>query len=244
MQIKEGIVALVSMMLKDHAEEPCSYDSAQPTWKANLVGDSKRLGDNLEKNGEKKPKADREANLSPSDWPSQAHHIIPHDQINNHPVNDWLKEGDRLWADTQYDVDHENNGMWMPYASILPEWKKGKDNSALMFKIMRLAGIQIHQGRHSRKKTYGIGIAPYKARVAHYLDKIRYASLSHYVGRHRCKDCDTKKKADKYPPRNNTVQFVHTASSLLEKEIRDGKIFVSKIAAEYEITLRSQSPSP
>lgn len=237
MEIKEGVATLATFVHED--QEECSYEPEATTWKANLDGDSKTLGRRLRN----KPDASRKAELSATNWPSQAHHIIPHDQLAKHGMKNWLKKGTMLWADTQYDVDHANNGMWMPFASKLPEWKTGsaEERRELMLEIMRLAKLQIHQGRHSMKNAYGIGIAPYKARVASYLDKIRDATLSHYAGERPCKDCQGKAKAGRFPPRNNTVVLVDMASGHLEREIRNGSIFVSKIAAELEALVRAQS---
>jgi len=159
--------------------------------------------------------------------------LIPHLQLKDHPVSKWLKESSFLYADTKYNVDHSNNGKWMPYASSLPEWTTTTDKKTLMFKVMRLANIQLHQSRHSSGNAYGVGEAPYKQRVAEYLDKIRSNSVSHYAGNPKCDDCDGEKQSGKYPPRNNTVRHVDKASSCIEKDIIECRIFVSRIAAEF-----------
>src|SRR5690606_20907067 len=104
-------------------------------------------------------------------------------------------------------------------ASSLPEWTTAATtkadidkNRVLMFKIMKLAKIQMHQGKHSSSNRYGIGEAPYKERVKQYLKKIKNNAVSHYAGDPCCKDCKGKKQANKYPPRENIVRYVDKAS--------------------------------
>lgn len=228
----EGVAMLAEVMDKD---AKCTYKPDEKTWKANLDGDGKKLGDNLGN----KPNASKESELSSKKWPSQAHHLIPHLTLKKHAVACWLKGDDEIWGDTQYNVDHENNGKWMPYASSLSEWVTGatkvedkNSNRKLMFKVMSLARIQMHQGKHSGSKRYGIGEAPYKERVSQYLEKIDNNAISHYSEPKPCKDCKGD-KAGKLPPRQNTVRYVDKASGLIEKDIDCCRIFVSKIAAEF-----------
>jgi hypothetical protein len=118
-----------------------------------------------------------------------------------------LKAGDIIYADTRYDVDHGNNGKWMPYASSLAEWKTRankladiKANRRLMFKVMKHAKIQLHQGKHSGSQDFGVGEMPYKECVRKYLDKINQHALSHYKKKPPCDDCKGKQQAGKYPP--------------------------------------------
>ena len=215
-------------------EGKCEHKPKKSTWTANLAGNSTTLGDNLKN----KPDAATAADITASDWPSQAHHLIPHLQLKAHAVAKWLKKSSIIFEDTKYNVDHKKNGKWMPYASKLPEWKKysAKKKRDLMFLLMRVSGIQLHQGRHSRKNKYGIGVAAYKARVAEYLDKIRNRSAAHVKGPPKCKPCDGKKDGDKYPARHNTVTYVDNASRLLDGDIKECRIFVSRIAAEFAET--------
>ena len=91
MEIGEGVAVLVKMMEKDK-ENKCDYKPDKTEWKANLNGS----GEALEKRLGKKPHAACEAQLSSSDWPSQAHHLIPHLTIKQHSVAGWLKEGEKL----------------------------------------------------------------------------------------------------------------------------------------------------
>ena len=236
MEMGEGMAMLVAV-LEEKAE--CAYNSSSEPWQANLEGKSSRLATRL---GDK-PDASCEAELSSSRWPSQAHHLIPHLTLIKHPVAEFLKSGDCLYGDTYYNVDHKNNGYWMPYASGLPEWVQSPDeeadfesNRALMFKVMRLAQIQLHQGPHSESNRYGIGEAPYKGRVMEYLDKIEENALSHYAGEHPCRDCNGKAEAGKYPPRANIVLFVDKASDCIKADIQECRIFVSQIAADFAKT--------
>ncbi len=222
---------LVAAMATFDKTEKCDFKPDQHKWKCNLEGKSETLGNYLGN----KPEASSESELSKTNWPSQAHHLIPHLTLIAHAVAVWLKTDKKIYHDTKYNVDHKNNGMWMPYASSLPEWASGSEpqKRALMFKIMGLANIQMHQGKHSGSNTYGIAIKPYKARVIDYLDKINNHAISHYAGPGACKDCNNKKFSNKYPPTENTVRYVDKASSLLEKDITACRIFVSRIAAEF-----------
>lgn len=230
-ELNENIAALVT---ETEQRQKCKYEPSKEDWKCNLAGSSQTLGDNLGN----KPHATRESELSAGKWPSQAHHLIPHLQLADHPVKDWLKSGDLIYGDTKYNVDHTNNGLWMPYASDLVEWKGAGTNRKreLRFKVMEVSGMQIHQGAHSRRSTYGIGLVSYKARVDQYLDKIDEAAISHYKKPVDCADCKGKKQAGKVPPRHNTVGFVDSASRLLKKDIKQCIIFVSRAAAEYAET--------
>ena len=228
-ELNEGIAALLGFMEDD---EKCEYQP-QKGWKCNLNGSSSALATQM---GNKPTTTTKESALSATCWPSQAHHLVPHIQLKAHAVAKWLKTGPSIYADTQYNVDHKNNGKWMPYASDMDTWKKKPtQRRSLMFKIMRLSGIQMHQGPHSRRNKYGIGATPYKERVNEYLELIREDAVSHYVGPPECKDCKGKKQAKKYPPRNNTVKYVDAASELLEHDINDCLIFVSRIAAEFAL---------
>lgn len=236
-QVGEGVAILVQEMDEDDAKKKCNYKPSDEGWVCKLEGESSTLAKFL---GDK-PDAISEVELTKYKWPSQAHHLIPHLTLIKHNVSKWLKAGDVLFNDTYYNVDHENNGKWMPYASSLPEWKVGatsavdkKNNKELMFKVMRLSQIQLHQSKHSSSNRYGIGEAPYKERVIQYLDKIRNNGTSHYVGTRKCEICTEKKQTNKYPARENTVRFVDRASSLIEKDINKCKIFVSRIAAEFQ----------
>jgi hypothetical protein len=215
--------------LEDDKKNKCEFKPDETTWTANLKVSSDTLGTNLDN----KPDSKNESQLSSSDWPSQAHHLIPHLTIADHDVKDFLKTGDILYGDTKYNVDHKNNGKWMPYASSRPEWKiyNSKKKRALMYKVMGLAGIQLHQEPHSKKNKYGIGDDAYKQRVTTYLDKIQNNGASHFAKPNPCQDC--KENINKYPPRNNTVRYVDRASSLIEKDIDNCRIFVSRRVAEF-----------
>ncbi|NMG36499.1 hypothetical protein GRF61_18785 [Azoarcus sp. TTM-91] len=233
-----GEAVLIAMLTKDEKDGKCEFQPDQKQWKANLDGDAARLGRNM---GNEPKNASKEADLSASCWPSQAHHLIPHLTLKNHNVASWLKKGDVLYGDTHYDVDHRNNGKWMPYASSLAEWRVNASspaqvahNRSLMFKVMQLAQIQMHQGRHSGSDNYGVGECPYKECVKKYLDKIENHAISHYTKKPACTDCEGKQEAGKLPPRNNMVRYVDKASDLLEQDINCCRIFVSKIAADFK----------
>jgi hypothetical protein len=111
---------------------------------------------------------------------------------------DGFSARDKLYSDTYYNVDHEKNGVRLPFASSLPEWStaSAKKKRELMFKIMGLSSLQMHQGQHSKRNDYGVGAMPYKARVNDDLQKNDNYGMTHYAGRTACKDCKGKKQAN------------------------------------------------
>ena len=116
-EIGEGIVELEKFMESD---VKCNYKPDKEEWKANLDGSSTALGENLGK----KPDAKSAKDLSGNNWPSQAHHLIPWKQLKAHPVAGWLSvdaKDSQIFDDTFYNVDHKNNGKWMPYASRMED---------------------------------------------------------------------------------------------------------------------------
>ena len=224
----------VSIVLDEFGnKKKCEYKPPKRDWKANLEGSGESLGKSL---GDK-PHAASEKALSASDWPSQAHHLIPHLTLKSHPVAQMIKKGKLVYEDANYDVDHKNNGLWLPYASSLPEWKSygPAAKRELMFKVMRLSGLQLHQGPHSSKK-YGAGEAGYKQRVTEYLDRLQNNAISHYAGSGGmppCEDCKGKSQAGKFPATANTVAAVDMISRCVKSDILKKKIFVSRISAEF-----------
>lgn len=218
-----GETVLVAFLSEDENVGKCDFKPPQDNWTANLEGSSEALSGHL---GGK-----------PTQWPSQAHHLIPHLTLIDHPVAGWLQTGGQsiMWGDTKYNVDHRHNGKWLPYASALPEWKTNTpaQNRKLLFDLMARSGLQIHQGPHSGLENYGVGEVSYKQCVNKYLDKINVHSNSHYKRTPACADCAGNSKAGKVPPRANTVRFVDKASEVLWQDITASRIFVSRIAAEF-----------
>lgn len=220
----------------DKGDKKCDYKPEKTQWKANLVGSSEALAARMGS----KPDAKTRSAITNTQWPSQAHHLIPHKTLINHSLKKWLdSEGGFIYAPTKYNVDHKNNGKWMPFASSLAEWETSTtaEKRAIMFEVMRISGIQLHQGPHSKKNDYGVAKWPYKARVEQYLDKIKNSAVSHYAGSNACADCKSKRENGKYPPRENTVTYVDTASGCINREINQLLIFVSRIAAEFQQTV-------
>ena len=82
-----GEAVLVAMLAADEKKNKCDFEPAKTNWKANLEGDADRLGKSL---GKQPKNAAKEADLSSSCWPSQAHHLIPHLTLKSHPVAKWL----------------------------------------------------------------------------------------------------------------------------------------------------------
>lgn len=159
-------------------------------------------------------------------WPSQAHHLIPHKQLASHPVKQFLKTGEKLLADANYSVNHGNNGKFMPYVSDLSEWATSTDKQALANQMMKAAGIQLHQGPHSFK-SYGGGKTGYKDEVDRLLKRIHMLELLH---KKSCQPCKSKADGDKFPPREPMTRKVDWVSSRLEQEINANNIFVSRRA--------------
>src|SRR2546425_2870789 len=140
-----------------------------------------------------------------------------------------------MYADNDYCVDDWQNGKFMPYASMLPEWSATSSTTErlrLRRIVMEKAQMQLHQGPHSFK-AYVAGGTGYKSRVDEYLKAITNNSIGHYKAEPPCPDCKSKEQAGYVAPRRNVVRFVHKASERLEIDINIGKIFVSRHAAEY-----------
>lgn len=96
--------------------------------------------------------------VTESDFPLQAHHLIPKNHLPHHPVVVWLcqkwnKDGKfQLSEDTEYNTDHANNGYAMPDALRLKEWKDAAtdgDRCGVAFRVMDLTKVQLHQGSHA-----------------------------------------------------------------------------------------------
>jgi len=234
--IAEGVAVLIDLMEQDEKKK-CEYKPKKNEWKCNLAGDGGRLATNITKHcGIPKPAVPTSlAGVTTDVWPSQAHHLIPWQQLEKHPVAQWLSsDKGKLRDHNSYDVDHGNNGKFMPYASALTDWagatktKKRKIVEA----VMSEAGIQLHQGPHSYK-PYGVGEEGYKTRVGEDLVEINGNSMDHYSAQPPCKDCKDKEEAKKKAPRRNVVRFMDKASTLLEGDINAGKIYVSRRAAEF-----------
>ena len=214
----------------------CQYKDDDETWRCVLDGDSGHLETNIARDRKiNKPQTPATlAQVNSSCWPSQAHHLIPHQQLSRHPVTQWIqKKKGKLLGDCNYSVNHGLNGKFMPYASSLKEWSSARTNRKQQISelVMKAAGIQLHQGKHSYK-PYNTGQAGYKTRVAEYLEKIKSHGGSHYDPKTGCEDC-RKKTQGKLKPRNNTVLMLDRASKQLDSDIRNGKIAVSRRASDY-----------
>src|SRR4051812_44573544 len=129
-EVGEGVAVVAAYIAED---KKCEYDAEIPQWKCKLEGDGGRLAVNLTIHcGIPKPVVPVSVNdVTYTCWPSQAHHLIPWQQLEGHQITQWLTESPpkkagvptKLLKDTPYDVDHGNNGKFMPYASDLLEWK-------------------------------------------------------------------------------------------------------------------------
>jgi hypothetical protein len=238
-EVGEGVAVLIQTM-----EQPqkCEYEPPDTTWKSKLDGQSESLAKNLTDHcGIEKPSVPASVkDISYTCWPSQAHHLIPWQQLQKHAVTQWVAESPPVVAgkvlkDNGYSVDHGNNGKFMPYASSLTEWEMANadEKKKLAEKVMAAAGMQLHQGPHSFS-SYGVGEDGYKTRVKEYLDRININELGH-VPLTKCPDCTPKCQNGKVPPRRNVLQFLDTASARLEVDINTGRVFVSRRAAGFAI---------
>ncbi len=236
-EVGEGVAVVVAAM-----QEPqkCQYEPANTSWKCKLAGSSESLAKNLTDHcGILKPSTPTSVkDVSSTSWPCQAHHLIPWQQLQSHPVTQWVAQSPpevagKVLKDNDYSVDHGNNGKFMPYASSLAEWGTATtaQKRKLVEAVMGAAGIQLHQGPHSYK-SYGVGESGYKTRVKEYLDRIHANSLDH-IQVAKCQDCQSKSQDGKVPPRRNVVTFLDKASERLEVDINLGRVFVSRRAAEF-----------
>lgn len=94
--------------------------------------------------------------VSPTNFPIQAHHLIPKNFLPDQQVCVWLaikyKKHPKyeLRYDSSYDTDDADNGYCMPYATPLAEWTGDQSKkTACAFGVMERAGIQLHQGSHA-----------------------------------------------------------------------------------------------
>lgn len=164
---------------------------------------------------------------SPGQWPHEAHHLVPWQQLAKHNVKQYLKKGAKLFADANYSVNHGNNGKFLPFASDLDEWKGSPaKKQALAEQVMSKLGLQLHQGRHSMS-PYGAGKKGYKTRVKELLDAARDTETAHVRA---CKPCADSKNNGKLPPREQMTRKLDGLSRRLEGEINTAKIFVSRRA--------------
>ena len=98
--------------------------------------------------------------ITESDFPLQAHHLIPKNTLPKHAVCLWLchkwnkDDTYQLDEDTEYNTDHANNGYAMPDALRLKEWKnaaKPAEKVGVAFRVMDRTKVQLHQGSHAEQ---------------------------------------------------------------------------------------------
>lgn len=234
-QVGESVT--VALIIDSNEQVKCEFQPPEYTWKCTLDGDSGRLAQNITTHrGVAKPGVPAKlADVTNDRWPSQAHHLIPWQQLEDHQVTQWLtKDKGKLYSHNGYSVDHGKNGKFMPYVSDLPEWSGASTarKREIAEEVMGRARIQLHQGPHSYK-PYGVGEEGYKTRVEEYLAKIHKTARDHYAAEPPCEDCKSKSQAGKFPPRRNAVRAMDQASLNLELDINAGRIFVSRRAAEF-----------
>jgi hypothetical protein len=228
--------AFAAALAKTDEKVKCQYKKPKDEWKCVLGGDSGHLETNIKRDrGKAKPETPASlAQVTKSRWPSQAHHLIPHVQLSGHVVTEWIAESkDALLGDCNYSVNHGLNGKFMPYASSLSDWKSASTEKKVKIanKVMKAAGIQLHQGAHSYE-PYNENQDGYKTRVEEYLEKVKDQSVGHYDPETGCEECRETTNG-KVPPRRNTVSMLDRASKQLDKDIRKGEIAVSRRASDY-----------
>lgn len=240
-EVGEGVAIVAAYIAED---KKCEYEPPNTNWTCKLDGDGGRLANGLEAIGVPKPPTPTKIeDVSYTCWPAQAHHLIPWQALAKHQVTQWLaktppkKAGvpGKVIKDTDYNVDHGNNGKFMPDSMHLPGWKTASaaKKTELSKMVMGAAGIQLHQGRHTATK-YGNAEAGYHTRVKEYLAKIDLLSLEHITVT-QCKDCKDKIEDGKVPPRANTIRYLDKASERLEVDINLRRIFVSRRAADFDL---------
>ena len=102
-------------------------------------------------------KAWKLADVTPTSFPIQAHHLIPKNYLPDHKVCTWLainytkNPAYQLRYDSNYDTDDHRNGYCLPYATPMAEWGGGQDHKTwVAFEVMkRTGGLQLHQGSHA-----------------------------------------------------------------------------------------------
>ncbi len=179
-------------------------------------------------------------------FPCQSHHLIPEKQLPDLKVTGWLTDSPKskcklddykLTGDTNYDTNGAENGYFMPFASTTYQWNKTASvalKNKICFEMMRLTGIQLHQGRHSSSKDYSEDLdveefAPYKKQVKTFLDEVEFEIASHIKGCDICK----KNGPEEIPPLQAAVAMVNQVSSLLRVLLQRGTIVVSARAGAY-----------
>lgn len=199
------------------------------------------------KKGEKAASRCQLESCSAREYPSEAHHLIPHDYLPTQSVCNWLVKPDgkgkapytrdkeyALAEDTNYDTDHPRNGLCLPHAADTREWIQARDNSRkkakIAFRLMNLTNKQLHQGKHTHT-VYVPNTAGYKTEVGRLLNLVSHTAKTHAK---ICAICKEKGKK-KLRPRNEVVEHMHGVSDIMRASIAKNKVFVSRRAAEYYI---------
>ncbi|MDH5651288.1 MAG: AHH domain-containing protein [Gammaproteobacteria bacterium] len=68
----------------------------------------------------------------------EAHHLIPGKEkvepgkpvtvMAGHPIEKWIKKGDKIDRDTGYSINNSDNGVWLPSATVLHKKNKSNQN--------------------------------------------------------------------------------------------------------------------
>ena len=190
------------------------------------------------------------ANCNPTQFPIQAHHLIPKSHLPKHPVCVFLAKNYaeheiyQLTADNNYDTDDTQNGYCLPYASPTTEWKATKNLSGstqaearqkVAFDVMDNTNRQLHQGSHAKEvfeevdEEEGIEqVTPYLEAVDQFLDAIHDCARDHVRTCTVCKSAGDDKI--NIQPVASIVQHMHEASKQIYTLLLANKIFVSKYA--------------
>jgi hypothetical protein len=194
--------------------------------------------------------------IKKTQFPIQAHHLIPKNHLPDHPVcaflaKDYTKHEDyQLTADAPYSCDHANNGYCLPYATPLAEWKKAATLPAderddrkldLCFKVMKKTGRQLHQGSHRADPYDGPidddeeatihGKYGYLEAVDLLLSVVQEGAQEHTEKCEICNKGKTRNGKTKIQPVQAVVRHVDQVSGILKLQIDGNQIFVSEPAA-------------
>jgi hypothetical protein len=186
-------------------------------------------------------------NVDSSQFPIQAHHLIPKNHLPEHEVCTFLakkytkNKKYQLTSDTPYDTDHAHNGYCMPYATPLSDWKKASGDDdvklAICFDVMDSTGRQLHQGSHKARPYVEDPADPDEESKVHpcgylnvvdrYLLAVHDAALKHAD---LCRICKPSKSKADVEPREQTVEHVDQASGIIKLLVDANRTFVSEPA--------------
>lgn len=114
----------------------------------------------------------------------EAHHLIPISSMAMvEELHKYIKKSSKISGDIGYDINHPNNGLWLPGKKGLTEYSES------IIGIIRVAKSQIHNSSHPDYRTNVMEI------LSELHDKINNDDKPEY-----CRICRRKLKNTKQPP--------------------------------------------